>query len=290
MRFLLLLFFFPPLVSLAQEDFSWWNDIHHWDGITPWNQYMTISAAHMGPNALPVPQIQNGKIDSTAFFQIAGDYIYGRGDKTKDIYLCGYLPLFKNKISFTAAVIPIEWFDTDTTTRDERAARTRSGKGSAGGDIYLTTSIQLLSNPDIKLEFCMRTASGTRLRDVRYSDGPGYYSDLSIGKNFDFTTQFLRSVRIYSMMGLYVYQTFDLNHLQNDCLLYGTGVDFNFHPLTFSSSFGGYAGYFYNGDHPTVLRFSIQTNDYPKAEIGYQMGLNDYPFESVRVGVRFRVR
>ena len=41
----------------AKAQFDWWNQIHNWDGATPWTQYMTYSHAYLGPNALPIPNV-----------------------------------------------------------------------------------------------------------------------------------------------------------------------------------------------------------------------------------------
>src|SRR5436190_22699211 len=128
----LFIFFFLVRFANAQEDFAWWNEKHHWDGITPWNQYMTISAAYMGPNALPVPEIEDGMIDSMAQLNISYDYHKSKGDKTQDVFLKGILPLFDSRVSVELSVVPLEWYEMDTITRDERAVRTESGEGSAG--------------------------------------------------------------------------------------------------------------------------------------------------------------
>jgi hypothetical protein len=68
-RFTFLLFFFVtctlcPLT--AQENFSWWNELHNWDGLSPWEGYLIVSPDFFGPNALPVPKLQNGRIIQSA--------------------------------------------------------------------------------------------------------------------------------------------------------------------------------------------------------------------------------
>jgi hypothetical protein len=284
-----LLLIFLSLATMAQEDFSWWNAKHNWDGITDWNQYMTYSTSFMGPNALPVPEVMKGSVDSSAELEVAGDYNYSQGDKTYDFYTRGYLPLYNNRIAFSVDVIPYEWFETDTITRDERAARTQSGKGGAGGDIYFYTDIQLLRNhqhlPDLLLQVALRTASGTNLRNARYTDGPGYFFDVSGGKNYSVSKS---NLRLYFMGGLYIYQTNDLDHLQNDCLLFGGGADFTFKKITLSQSLAGYNGYLNIGDKPLVYRASLRLNNpHFDWKISYQWGLNDYAFQRVRVGVIF---
>jgi hypothetical protein len=286
---LLILFFFSTLLVKSQEDFSWWTKIHNWDGHTPWNQYMTMSTSFMGPNSLPVPEIMKGRIDSSAQLELSADYNFSRGDKTKNIFTRGYLPLYENRFAVSIDVIPYEWFKTDTLTRDIRAARGRNGKGGAGGDIYFYSIFQILRNkekwPDLSFRAAFRLASGTNLRNARYTDGPGYFFDLSAGKNISVKSNF---IRVYAMSGFYAYQTFDLQHLQNDCFLYGGGMDFIFKKIIFSQSVAGYSGYLNIGDKPIVYRAGVQLL-FKKFDwkFSYQWGLHDYDFQRIRIGVVF---
>ncbi len=286
----LLLIFPYALAAQTGEDFSWWNAIHQWDGHTSWEQYMTISPAFMGPNALPVPDIQNGRLsDEIQVEQLAG-YQFSTGDKTTDLFSRVYIPLHQDKVGLEMYVVPIEFFETDTITRDVRAARTRSGKGSAGGDIYFSTHISILKDkstwPDISLELAFRSASGTRLRDARYTDAAGYFFDLSFGKNIVINKEKEFALRPYFMGGFYSYQTYDIQHLQNDALLYGIGLDFSSKKISIAQQFGGYSGYFNNGDQPMVYRavFKVKQKhiDY---KLWYQWGLHDFPFQGIRAGI-----
>ncbi len=284
--FLLISILYSPILK-AQEDFLWWTQIHNWDGHTPWNQYMTISTSFMGPNSLPVPEVGKGNIDSSAELEISGSYHFSKGDKTKDFFTRGFLPLYDNKVSVTVDVIPYEWFETDTITRDIRAARTRSGKGGAGGDIYFYTDFQLLRDrlgwPDLLFQGCFRLASGTNLRNARYSDGPGYFFNVSSGKNIQIDKCILR---LYAMAGFYAYQTFDLDHLQNDCFLYGGGMDLVLNKWIFSQSLAGYSGYLKIGDQPVVYRAGIRFKQYRfDWKLTYQWGIHDYDFQRFRLGV-----
>lgn len=273
----------------AQEDFSWWAAIHNWDGHTPWNQYIKMSTSFMGPNAIPVPEVSKGLVDSIAEVEVSGSYHYSKGDKTTDFFMRGYLPLYENRMAVSVDVIPYEWFQTDTIIRDMRAARTRNGKGGAGGDIYLYTNFQIFRSkqhlPDILLRFAFRTASGTNLRNARYTDGSGYFFDISAGKNYKLNKNILR---LFIMGGFYSYQTQDLQHLQNDCTLYGCGADIHFKNFLFSQSIAGYSGYLNIGDKPMVYRASLRIkNKLIDWKISYQYGINDYDFQRVRVGLVF---
>ena len=281
------------LTCSAQEDFSWWVEKHNWDGVTPWNQYMTISSAYMGPNALPVPEIKNGLVDSAASVNISYDYYKNAGDMTQDFYVKGTLPLFKNRISIELNAVPIEWYKMDTITRDERAVRTKSGEGSAGGDIYVSTCVQIIKNkkfPDLMLRFALRTASGTHLRDARYTDAPGYFIDVSFGKSIFTKDKFIKEIRFYGDGGLYTYQTYDLQNLQNDCFLYGGGICLNTKKLSWINCIGGYSGYLDNGDKPIVYRSELRMlNPMHDFAIAYENGLQDYPYQKFRFSYIFHI-
>ncbi|HDR67963.1 MAG TPA: hypothetical protein ENN61_02805, partial [Bacteroidaceae bacterium] len=45
---------------MGQVDYSWWNEKHNWDGVSNWTDYLIITPAYMGPNALPVPDLTDG--------------------------------------------------------------------------------------------------------------------------------------------------------------------------------------------------------------------------------------
>ena len=61
-RILLLFLLLTQLSASAQMD--WWNQIHNWDGATPWTQYMKYSHAYLGPNAIPLPTLQRSDVGS----------------------------------------------------------------------------------------------------------------------------------------------------------------------------------------------------------------------------------
>jgi len=290
--FISFLLFWSP--SYAQEDFSWWTTIHQWDGHTAWNQYMTMSTSFLGPNALPVPELKDGKLSEELEIELAGGAHFSKGDKTQDLFSRLYVPLCNGKVALEAFVVPLEFFSTDTLTRDVRAARTKSAQGHAGGDIYFSTQVQLLQDkeawPDIALELAFRTSSGTRLRDARYTDGSGYYMDLSFGKSFALAEENDIELRLFASGGFYSYQTYDLQHLQNDAFLGGFGAELANKKFSFSQSISGYRGYLDIGDRPLVYKSSFQWKRRKlDGKIWYQWGVNDFPFQSVRVGVVYHL-
>lgn len=294
-RVLVILFISISACVNAQIDYTWWNKIHHWDGVTSWEKYLTIAPAFLGPNALPVPDMSKGQLDTTMQFEVGGDLHFSKGDHTQDAFVRAYLPFENNKVAISLEVIPIEYFTTDTITRDLRASRGKSGEGKAGGDIYFTTYVQLLKNrkslPDLTLRAALRTASGTNLGEARYTDGPGYYFDVSAGKTYELSAS--SSLRWFGMAGLYVYQTFDVDHLQNDCFLFGGGAEWKFRKVSLREELAGYSGYMSNGDKPLVLRSTLQWNASKLSyKFSYQHSLRDFPTERLRLSLvyRFNVR
>lgn len=278
----------------SQDDNAWWVEKHQWDGHTSWIKYMTMSTSFLGPNALPVPEVQTGKLnDQLEIEQLAGAH-FSKGDKTQDLFSRLYVPISGGKVALEAFVAPLEFFSTDTLTRDVRAARTRSGNGHAGGDIYFSTHVQVLQDreswPDIALELAFRTASGTRLRDARFTDGSGYYMDLSFGKSFALASEKDIELRVFATTGFYSYQTYDELHLQNDALLAGAGIALNSKKISFTHSISGYRGYLDIGDRPVVYKASLQWKRRKlDAKIWYQWGINDFPYQSVRFGVVYHL-
>ena len=130
-----------------------------------------------------------------------------------------------------------------------------------------------------------RTASGTDRENSRFTDAPGYHFDLSIGDAYRIGSGFLRQIRWYAELGFLCWQTNLDNYPQNDALLYGCGIDFDFKKLFINQSIRGYSGYMQNGDQPIVYRADLGFKFGEAAFLlGYEVGFRDFPFRSVRAG------
>ena len=64
--------------TLAQ-DFPWWANLVKWDGVSPWQRYIITNPGYLGPNALPVPFIRNGSIDSINSIALTGNLHFSKG-------------------------------------------------------------------------------------------------------------------------------------------------------------------------------------------------------------------
>ncbi len=271
------------------QDYNWWNIKHNWDGVTHWSDYIITSPAFMGPNALPVPEINNGSFKDKAYLKFALEKHSGLGDQTENIYLEGFSPFYNNKIGIKLYVVPIEHFKMDTITRDVRKARSYNGEGVAGGDIYLCTYFQIVKDrsgfPDVLLTLNLKTASGRNLKNARYTDSSGYFFDLSFGKSIALNHYDIKYFKPYAMIGFYCWQMHGVGQFQNDAFLYGIGSDILLPKFDIKNSLGGFIGYKNNGDRPMVIRLQFQSKfeTMVNYELMLQQGLNDFKYLSIRM-------
>lgn len=252
---------------------------------------MILSPGYMGPNALPVPEINNGKIYPESYVEMGGDGHYSPGDRTVNLYSRLHYVIPSKAYAFQAYIVPIEYFEMDTITRDERFARDSTGKGIAGGDFYFTSLVQILKDrknwPDILMNLSFKTASGTNLSDARYTDGMGFYFSFSFGKTYK--TKGKISIRPYLLTGFFAWQTNRTDNRQDDAPLYSGGIDINWGKFVITNSIGGYSGYLDIKDRPMVYRFKTlyQRKDW-NFVFQFQQGLRDFDYSSLRLGVQWK--
>jgi len=289
-KFLFLLFLTIQSLSLqAQVDYQWWNKKHQWDGSTHWTQYMIISPGFLGPNALPVPVLYSARIPDQHHFEFGLENHYSTGDQTINLFAEYNFPLFTDRASFQISYRPIEFYRTDTVTRDSRRSRELEPSGYSLGDLYASTYIQLIRDhsflPDLMVSANIRTASGTRLEAARHSDTPGYWFDATLGKRIEVKSPIFKSLSFYGKIGFYAFQTFKLNHYQNDAVLYGAGITVDLVKFRVQNQLNGYHGYLDNGDSPLVYRIIFETIEEKKINyrLIFQQGLHDYDYSTFRI-------
>lgn len=283
--------FFTFFTPIQAQSFDWWNQKHQWDGITHWHKYLDLKPAYMGPNALPVPPTETGLLPQSRTLKIGAAWHKGTGDLTLNPELECYLPLFSKRVGLQLSIVPIEYYETDTLIRDIRKARGIAGEGFAAGDLYIGTRIHLVEAqgliPDISLSIHLKTASGSKLSDARYTDTPGYYFVLAFGKSWDSGKDHWR---VFANTGFYVWQTFGDRHYQNDAILYGIGMEYERFGWQLTQDLSGYSGYIGGGDKPAVYRINLRKKSKLKTDffVGWQKGLRDYPFSTWRAGLVYK--
>jgi len=290
----LICFLMVALNSKSQDDPTIWDDpYNNWDGVTHWTRYIIMSPKYMGPNALPIPEVKNGRIGENWELQNNLEYHYFDRDKTFNLFSKINIPLAKGIVSLELYGVPIEHYNMDTSLRYERKTHLLVGKGFATGNFNFATNIQLVKDhrkfPDMALRLNCWVASGNKLTAARYTDTPGYFFDLSVGKKIPVRGKTISGIRVYGMLGFYAWQRLSSKHFQNDAFLFGGGFDVMLYSLTISNSIAGYKGYIKNGDNPRTYRINVT---WQKEKIGlragYRMGFLDLDYDTVVISFIYR--
>ena len=249
-----------------------------------------IAPLWFGPNAFPVPEMNDGQLGSACTVELAGDYFQGHladgKDLTYDAFLRIHLPLWSERAALTVWMPIVEFWETDATVDAARHILSDRSKdpGHDSGDVYISLDIQLVSEGDLKpsvlLRSVLKTASGNNYGYARYYDAPGYFFDLTAGKSFG-------PVRLAATTGFLCWQTD--NGRQNDAVQYGLGAFLTLGELRASAEWAGYTGWERHGDSPQTLksRLSYRFGSY-EPFVFIQHGLHDWPFTQLRFGVLYR--
>jgi hypothetical protein len=269
----------------GSDDMAWWNELHGWEEGDPgWRNWMIISPGYLGPNALPVPEVKKGFLNSNTEIELTASTHFLKGDPTQDISGRLFVPFCQNKIAIEIYGVVAEHFAFSEEIRNERFARIEDGKGYAFGDLYFSTLVQLWKNrkmPDALLRMAGKTASGNQLEGARNTDSPGYFFDISFSKELGKTEK--GYFRPFGLVGFYSWQTNDELNLQNDAFLYALGADYNRTNWNWSASWSGYSGYKAQRDKPMQLNFEMRKDFEGKAfRIQYLHGLRDWEYKTIK--------
>ncbi|MEQ1677009.1 MAG: hypothetical protein ABL876_09925 [Chitinophagaceae bacterium] len=274
------------------QTFDRWAQVVGWDGVTHWTRYMISMPDYLGPNALPVPRLTNGSIDSSFSVAATGQLHFSKGDNTQNVNLYANYCLVKDRISFDLAWVPYERYTMSQAIKEKRHVFVQFfNDQEAAGEVHLNTNIQLLNKwrKDIHLAVRLgfRFPCGSGFGAARYADTPGYYFDLSFGKVINHSP-----LKWIGMAGFYTWQIESKEHNQDDAFMFGSGLEWNKKSLKVQSYVAGYLGYLEDsGDKPVVFRTQIEKQiKRISLLLGFQKGLHDFDFTSVEFGAKYRIK
>ena len=144
----------------------------------------------LGPNALSVPMINNGSVDSVVSLGLTGNFHFSKGDNTQNLVLYGNYSTKSNTISFDVQFVPYERFQLSHAKKEERHVYYKDYyKKSTVGDVVANTTIQLFDRwrkkgIHLALRVGVRMPSGSELGAARYADVPAYWID--VGNSYVF--------------------------------------------------------------------------------------------------------
>lgn len=294
---LFVILFIGRLSSLAQTELSQ----------SPMNVPSLISPYYFGPNAFPVPDMLDGRVEDELRIELSGDYFLGeRGDHTENVLLKANIPLWTPRVNLTLWMPVVEWYKNSdhnmATCRIKDEHKESARKGCLSGDVFVSTDIHLLTErkwrPDWTVRAALKTASGGEYYHARYYDGPGYFFDTSLGKSLALghNLGWKHSLRLVVSTGFLCWQTD--NGRQNDAVQYGVMLKWENARFALSQSLSGYSGWEHNisnggeyaHDCPMVLKtnFSYRIKQW-EVVVAYQYGIRDYPYQQFRLGVAYNV-
>jgi len=282
---------FISVATNAQTE-DWWRNLVHWDGTTYWSKYIKFSPGFMGVNALPIPAITNGSIDSVNSIGLTANVHFSKGDNSQNPALYANYCVAKDKVSIDLNWVPVEWFQMSHAIKEKRKVYWEDYYlKKAHGDMALNINIQLLNkwrkNIHLGLRIGYRYASSDGVGAARMTNTPGYYFDVSAARKFSPASNW----KWTSMMGFYVWQTNnDRSKLyQDDAYLLGLGVEYNKNKFRMQTYLAAYFGYFEGyDDDPVVYRLSLEKK-FKRSSLlfRFQQGLNDIHYTSLETGIKF---
>lgn len=286
-RLVLFLCLLIQTCPLPAQDIHWWMRNVNWDGYSHWSKYINYVPGNLGPNALPVPILSNGNIDSLNSFSVSGMYHSMKGDQTKNLALYGNYVVVKNRISIDAFWVPVEYFNVSHELKEQRKIYYYVyDQKTATGDLHVNINFNLLNKIRDKVQLKLRTgyryATSSQPAAARMTDAPGYYFDVSAGKPFHKTSKW----KLVAMAGFLVWQY--PTGLQDDAIFYGGGVEYNHKQFQLQTNVTGFCGYVNNGDRPMVYRLRIgRIRKGMNWFIQFQEGLHDFKYTTGEVGGKF---
>lgn len=244
-----------------------------------------VAPAFFGPNALPIPDMSDGRTYEQLRVEIAADGYFGYdGSRTADLFARVHVPVFTRWANVSVWMPIYEWYSQ------------ADGTGSGAGDVYLSTDIQVLHNewfkserakyiPQMTLRLGMKTASGEQFSRKRHYDCPAYFFDAAIGESFGIGAV---ELRLAASAGFLCWQT--ANARQNDAVMYGVQAQLRHAFFSVQTTWGGYVGWERYGDAPMSLK--VRAAGHIKGfepYVQYQWGIKDYPYHHLRIGLVYNI-
>lgn len=269
-----------------------WAQLVGWDGVSYFTKYIIKNAAHMGPNALAVPFMSSGSVDTVSTIGLSGQFHFSKGDHTQNPNVYGNFNFGKN-VSLDIAWTPIEHFVmSDAIKKERRVYYEYYNVHKATGDVIVNTNINLLNKWREKVQLALRVAvrlpaSGFNdLGAARFLDATCYYVDISMGKPIN------ENLKWINMAGLFVWQQ-DMDSLrQNDAFLFGSGLQWRKKGWVVEPSISGYLGYLEKtGDKPILFRFNTEKNVKQMIYLfRFQQGIKNFKYSSFELGIKRKLK
>jgi hypothetical protein len=266
------------------------------------NKWLQIAPGKMGPNALPVPEMDYAKIDTMSSFELGVHGHFMKGDRAVNSYAAFNWCVVPKRVAVKIWGFPTETFQMDNSVRDERQIYyDDTGWMTDNGDLWISTFIQLVKEnekwPDLVLNYSAKTTTGSS-KNARYTDAPANYYYLAAAKSFYSGKGFINEVRFGLMAGFYVWQTNKVEMAQDEGPLFEVGLKLKHNNWLWANEIGGYRGYdvyefigVSGNNDPLVYRSNLTwSGNRFDWKWEFQKGFHDYYYNTFRMSVAYRFR
>ncbi|HPS13895.1 MAG TPA: hypothetical protein PLB87_11500 [Prolixibacteraceae bacterium] len=305
-RIILILFLLFPLIALSQNrDRSNWIDF---GGDSP-SKWLQIAPGKLGPNALPVPDMDYACVGNENKIELGAHYHFMTGDTAINSFASFYWVIAPGRAAVRIYANPTETFHMTNEVRDERQINSDdAGWTTEAGDLLVTTYIQVLKEkkyiPGVSIAYTIKTTTGGNLNG-RYTDAEMNNFYLAAGKSFHFDKGIIDEVRIAGLLGFYVWQTNKVAMTQDEGRLYEAGLQLRKKTYNLYAEVGGYYGWdpyeyldrmsgldqIQGNDDPLILRTRFEkTGKQFDFKLEYQTGFRDYHYQTFRLGITYRFK
>lgn len=266
------------------------------------NKWLQIAPAAMGPNALPVPDMDYAKVESSHSLTAGAHYHSMPGDHAINNYYNFRWNIAPSRATVSIWGIHSERFRMSNEVRDRRQIYyDDKGWTTSSGDLWVSTYIQILRDkdylPDMAINYTMKTTTGSNVH-ARYTDTPLHYFYLALGHSVLFKQSFIDEIRVAALGGFYVWQINKVEMAQDEGPVAEFGLQIKAKHFSLFNELGGYSGYdayefidkLYGTDiidglnDPLIYRVRLQWQNKHFGISGeYQKGLHDYEYNTFRL-------
>lgn len=298
MRFSVLIFFILFVFSGfgQSRSTSEWTDF----GSDHINKWLQIAPGKLGPNALPVPFMDYGLLDSLSSIETGVNAHFMKGDRSVNSYLSYYWAVVPKRVVVHVWGFPTETFRTHNSVRNDRQIYyDDNGWMTKTGDLWISTYVQIVKDrnywPDITINYSAKTTIGDAVQG-RYTDAPANYYYLAFGKSIFPKSGLIDEIRLGALTGFYVWQTNKVELAQDEGVLYELGVDLKHRNLSWRNEIGGYnayGGYQFIGvddnNDPLIFRTNFKSaGEFFDWKLEFQTGFRDYDYQTIRISVFYK--
>ena len=254
----------------------------------------------MGPNALPVPDMDYALLDSMSNIEFGVHSHFMEGDTAVNSYISFYWSVVPKRVVVNIWGFPSETFHMTNAVRDDRQIYyDDTGWITNPGDLWISTFVQLIRGhkkwPDLSMNYSFKTTTGWATH-ARYTEAGANYFYGAFGKSFYPKKGFIDEVRLAGLGGFYVWQTNKVELAQDEGPLYEIGLIIKHKNMSWTNEVGGYSAYDaydyigVTGDNdPLIYRTRLtRTGEHFLWKLEYQGGFHDYHYQTFRFSVAYR--